>query len=175
MIVTSAEYLPQVLFHALSDAQWNIYCTTRIPTDLDYAIATTQIAIDLAVELGPSSAGLLFDLGFRLHARYELNNSLHELGDAISAMRDTSAFTAGDDPGKPLRLGHLGAYLRERYDRTGGGEDLNEAIASPVDVGSRESQLCPTLGSTPPTSAHRRRSMRSTKQDMVATAVRCYQ
>ncbi|VDB87776.1 unnamed protein product [Peniophora sp. CBMAI 1063] len=126
----SPDALPglSIAFHALSDAQWNLYMTTRNPADLDATIDTTQTAIDLAVELGPSSAELLFDLGRRLRTRFVLNNSYDELDRAVAALRDAVTYTADGDPEQPLRLTFLGNRLHERYKRLGRLEDLDDAV-----------------------------------------------
>ncbi|MFG2357427.1 CHAT domain-containing protein [Streptomyces sp. NPDC048521] len=93
------------------------------------AVEAARVAVDAVPrELPPFRAEALTRLGRALQARYRRDGRLHDLHEAIRALREAEVAHGSGHPNRATLVTLLGVALRERYERDGALEDLEEAV-----------------------------------------------
>ncbi|MFJ9155126.1 hypothetical protein ACIRP7_45450 [Streptomyces sp. NPDC102270] len=95
------------------------------PADVEEAVRLTAPLVEKLPHDTPGWPAQMHLWGSALHARYELAGDLNDLNAAVTAFR--RCVQAQTSP-LPLHLGSLGQTLRHRFERTGDGAALDEAV-----------------------------------------------
>ena len=103
-------------------------------SDLECAISTLSLGVDLTPHGHPDRPACLTNLGNSLITRFDHLGVLSDLEDAISGHRDAVDLTPHDHPDRPACLNNLGNSLFTRFERLGELGDLEHAISSHRDA-----------------------------------------
>jgi tetratricopeptide (TPR) repeat protein len=99
------------------------------PEYLQEAVAVMRDALALTPAGHPKRAEVLIGLALSYGDLYDHGNDPKVLDAEIDTYREVIDATATDDPMRANRLGSLGMALRQRFERTRSGADLEEAVA----------------------------------------------
>lgn len=98
--------------------------------DLDRAISTSELAVQLTSDLHPRYAEYLNNLGIALQKRFERTGSTDDLDRALAASERAVASTPSDHSNRALLLNNFGIALQKRFELTGSMQLLDLAIAN---------------------------------------------
>ncbi|VDC05882.1 unnamed protein product [Peniophora sp. CBMAI 1063] len=123
-----------VSLHGLADALWARYEGYEDSTALDNCIVVTQLAVDHENDAS-TQAQLLYDLGRRFAARFELQGlrirgAPEDLDRAIASFQNAVGLTPDDDPRQRMRHIQLATYSCARFERTGDIDDLDRVVTA---------------------------------------------
>ncbi|KAJ6456309.1 CHAT domain-containing protein, partial [Mycena vulgaris] len=104
------------------------YRTSGNFDDLNAAVQTFQIAVNLISRGNPRRATYLQDLGVSLSDRYRGLGDLQDFNAALQNVQEAADLTPDGDPDRSTRLRNLAALFWDRYKRCGDLRDLDVVL-----------------------------------------------